>query len=316
MSSEQMSNQTAAVPAEEANQSLRRHCIYTEIFPQDQLSFQAKLQHIKQEKRNILKWPLSKKLLKLANCSSCQSSGCYCPTWQNSQPPIPESSKTFTDPCRRCTHTLEKHISHLRKKEEQKINELLGMAVDMDNLFMNIPKGEDIEITGIYQHFIKFLCKCIVRIGRPINRVEQEAVEKPCIAKAVKRFVLYKFCDSEEREKEAMNDAANIFLYCINNWNFELPSERRTRLPNEEQSNFFYYNYYYSRWLISCHLPRLGDSLPHYNTADICGKTMLRAVFKLVCQQLLDKCPLPSSESDDIFHYDKRYILVSTHFPK
>ncbi|KAJ8728674.1 hypothetical protein PYW07_006373 [Mythimna separata] len=40
----------------------------------------------------------------------------------------------------------------------------------------------------------------------------------------------------------------------------------------------------HSRWLVFC------DSLPHYDTSLVFGRTLLRAVFKSVCRQLMDKC--------------------------
>lgn len=67
----------------------------------------------------------------------------------------------------------------------------------------------------------------------------------------------------------------------------------------------------YFRWLVFCHVPAFCDSLPHFDTTVVFGKTLLRAVFRSVCRQLVDKC---HAERDKM--QTENRILVLTHFPK
>lgn len=43
------------------------------------------------------------------------------------------------------------------------------------------------------------------------------------------------------------------------------------------------------RWLVFCHVPVFCDSLKHYDTTVVFGKTLLRAVFKYVKKQIMDQ---------------------------
>ena len=37
----------------------------------------------------------------------------------------------------------------------------------------------------------------------------------------------------------------------------------------------------YTRWLCYCHVPAFCDSLPHYDTTIIFGRTLLKSVFQV-----------------------------------
>uniref|UniRef100_V5GCN7 Histone acetyltransferase KAT2A n=1 Tax=Anoplophora glabripennis TaxID=217634 RepID=V5GCN7_ANOGL len=90
------------------------------------------LQKIQQKKQAVLAFPYNKKLLKLAIYSKCQGEKCDCVGWKKIDSTL--QNPTFTDPCR-CEHILENHISHLKDKPEDELNRLLGMVVDVDNLY-------------------------------------------------------------------------------------------------------------------------------------------------------------------------------------
>ena len=45
----------------------------------------------------------------------------------------------------------------------------------------------------------------------------------------------------------------------------------------------------YTRWLCFCHVPAFCDSLPHFDTTLIFGRTFLKSVFQTMRKQLLDK---------------------------
>lgn len=328
MSSEEINNRTAAVPTEEAGQSVSSTSSSSQNpgpntdvnspRPHDQASRQNNLQRIQQRKQHVFNWPQSKKLLKLANYSACQSEECKCNGWKNSQPPVKspkndlqQPQTNFTDPCRSCKHTLENHISHLPKNCDDEINKLLGMVVDVDNIFMGMHREEDSDTKKVYYYLFKLLRKCILSMTKPLidGPLGQPPFERPSIAKAITNFVLYKFGHLQQREWQAMYDLAKMFLHCLNHWNFETPSARRTSVTTEDPSGYYKINY--TRWLVFCHIPAFCDSLPHYDTTIVFGRNMLQAVFKSVCRQLMDKC---HSERDRMSP-DKR-VLVLTHFPK
>lgn len=136
----------------------------------------------------------------------------------------------------------------------------------------------------------------------------QPPFERPSIAKAVMNFVLYKFGHLSQREWQAMCDMAKMFLHCLNHWNFEAPSTRKATVNSDEAPA---YKINYTRWLVFCHVPAFCDSLPHYDTPLVFGRTLLQAVFKPVCRQLMDKC---HNERDKIT--PEKRVLVLTHFPK
>lgn len=51
------------------------------------------------------------------------------------------------------------HVSHLENVSEEEINRLLGMVVDVENLFMSVHKEEDTDTKQVYFYLFK------VRLG-------------------------------------------------------------------------------------------------------------------------------------------------------
>ncbi|XP_011501754.1 PREDICTED: histone acetyltransferase KAT2A [Ceratosolen solmsi marchali] len=282
----------------------------------DQASRQNNLQRIQQRKQQVFNLPQVKKLLKLANYSACQVDDCKCNGWKNTQT-LTKSPKseaqpvaTFTDPCRSCGHILENHISHLVSQTDEMINKLLGMVVDVDNIFMGMHREEDPDTKRVYYFLFKLLRKSILSMTKPTieGPLGQPPFEKPSISKAITNFVVYKFGHLAQRDWQSMYDLAKMFLHCLNHWNFETPSARKTAVNADEAPA---YKINYTRWLVFCHVPAFCDSLPHFDTTLVFGRTLLQAVFKSVCKQLMDKC---HSEKDRM-SAEKR-ILVLNHFPK
>lgn len=50
------------------------------------------------------------------------------------------------------------HVSHLENVSEDEINRLLGMVVDVENLFMSVHKEEDTDTKQVYFYLFK-VCK-------------------------------------------------------------------------------------------------------------------------------------------------------------
>lgn len=52
------------------------------------------------------------------------------------------------------------HVSHLENVSEDEINRLLGMVVDVENLFMSVHKEEDTDTKQVYFYLFK-VSKCV-----------------------------------------------------------------------------------------------------------------------------------------------------------
>ncbi|OWR41628.1 histone acetyltransferase KAT2A like protein [Danaus plexippus plexippus] len=286
---------------------------------ESQASRQSNLQRIQQRKQQVYNWSHNKKLLKLAIYSACQEQDCNCNGWKT---PVQQAAKTnarasdqppanFTDPCRNCNHILESHITQLKGVSVTEVNRLLGAVVDVENIFMSMHREDDHDTKRVYYYLFKLLRNCILTRSQP--RIEgplgQPPFERPSIAKAITNFVLYKFNTLPQREWQTMYDLAKMFLHCFNHWNFETPSVRKMQVSNPDDISAYQINY--TRWLVFCHVPAFCDSLPHYETSVVFGRTLLRAVFKSVCKQLMDKCHLER----DRMPPEKR-VLVLNHFPR
>lgn len=282
----------------------------------DAASRQNNLQRIQQRKNQVFNFSPAKKFIKLANYSACQFQDCKCNGWKNTQPPVkptkndPQPIANFSDPCRCCAHSLENHVSHLVDQPEETINKLLGMVIDVDNIFMGMHKEEDQDTKKVYYYLFKLLRKSILSISKPTveGPLGHPPFERPSISRAVTNFVIHKFSHMPQRDWQAMYDLAKMFLHCLNHWNFETPSCRRSSVSGDEAPA---YKINYTRWLVFCHVPAFCDSLPHFDTTLVFGKTLLQAVYKSVCKQLMDKCYMER----DRMSPEKR-ILVLNHFPK
>ena len=71
------------------------------------------------------------------------------------------------------------------------------------------------------------------------------------------------------------------------------------------------YKVNYPRWLCYCHVPAFCDSLTHYDTTLIFGRTLLKSVFQTMRKQLMGKF---RAEKDKMPAEKK--TLVLTHFPR
>ena len=60
-----------------------------------------------------------------------------------------------------------------------------------------------------------------------------------------------------------------------------------------------------------CHVPAFCDSLQHYETTQVFGRSLLIAVFKSVYTQLMDKCISEKNRMPP----EKR-VLILKHFPR
>ncbi|GAB6030513.1 Histone acetyltransferase kat2b [Chamberlinius hualienensis] len=284
-------------------------------------SRQSNLMRIVQKKTHIRSWPKTKKLEKLAVYSSCkgEDTTCNCNGWKNPNQPANNVTRLdlvspvvgLNDPCRSCQHILRLHVTHLENTPEEELNRLLGIVVDVENLFMCVHKEEDPETKQVYFYLFKLLRKSIIHMTTPTveGPLGNPPFEIPNIAKGVTNFVLYKFGNLAKKEWQTMYDLAKIFLHCLNHWKLETPSTRRQHSSNSEDASSYKINY--TRWLCYCHVPAFCDSLQHFDTTHIFGRTLLRSVFQTMRRQLLDKF----RTEKDRMPPEKR-SLVLTHFPR
>ncbi|XP_010633857.1 histone acetyltransferase KAT2A [Fukomys damarensis] len=212
--------------------------------------------------------------------------------------------------CRSCEHPLADHVSHLENVSEDEINRLLGMVVDVENLFMSVHKEEDTDTKQVYFYLFKLLRKCILQMTRPVveGSLGSPPFEKPNIEQGVLNFVQYKFSHLAPRERQTMFELSKMFLLCLNYWKLETPAQFRQRSQSEDVAT---YKVNYTRWLCYCHVPQSCDSLPRYETTHVFGRSLLRSIFTVTRRQLLEKFRV---EKDKLV--PEKRTLILTHFPK
>uniref|UniRef100_A0AAY4CWQ9 histone acetyltransferase n=1 Tax=Denticeps clupeoides TaxID=299321 RepID=A0AAY4CWQ9_9TELE len=110
-----------------------------------------------QKKAQVRAFPRAKKLEKLGVFSACKANdSCKCNGWKNPHPPtaarmeLQQQAASLTEPCRSCSHALADHVSHLENVSEDEMNRLLGMVVDVENLFMSVHKEEDTDTKQVF----------------------------------------------------------------------------------------------------------------------------------------------------------------------
>jgi histone acetyltransferase len=208
----------------------------------------SNLQRIQQRKQAVRCWPQDKKLEKLAIYSSCKvDDECKCNGWKNPNPPPnpprPDAATPSASPddlCRSCNHALSHHVSHLESVPDAELDRLLGIVVDVENLFMCVHKEEDSDTKQVYFYLFKLLRKSILQLTKPTveGPLGNPPFEKPSIAKGVTNFVLYKFGHLPPRDWQTMYDLAKMFLHCLNHWKLETPTMRKQTMTSDDISAY------------------------------------------------------------------------------
>ncbi|XP_041087238.1 histone acetyltransferase KAT2A isoform X3 [Polyodon spathula] len=274
-------------------------------------------QRASQKKAQVRVFPRAKKLEKLGVFSACKANdSCKCNGWKNPHPPtaprmdLQQQAARLSEQCRSCGHTLADHVSHLENVSEDEINRLLGMVVDVENLFMSVHKEEDTDTKQVYFYLFKLLRKCILQMSRPVveGSLGSPPFEKPNIEQGVLNFVQYKFSHLPPKERQTMYELSKMFLLCLNYWKLETPSQFRQRSQNDDVAA---YKVNYTRWLCYCHVPQSCDSLPRYETTQVFGRSLLKSIFTVTRRQLLEKFRV---EKDKLV--PEKRTLILTHFPK
>ncbi|XP_041121418.1 histone acetyltransferase KAT2A-like isoform X2 [Polyodon spathula] len=277
-------------------------------------------QRASQKKTQVRSFPRAKKLEKLGVFSACKANdSCKCNGWKNPHPLTaprmdlqqqqPQTA-SLVEQCRSCGHTLADHVSHLENVSEDEINRLLGMVVDVENLFLSVHKEEDTDTKQVYFYLFKLLRKCILQMSCPVveGSLGSPPFEKPNIEQGVLNFVQYKFSHLPPKERQTMCELSKMFLLCLNYWKLETPSQFRQRSQNDDVAA---YKVNYTRWLCYCHVPQSCDSLPRCETTQVFGRSLLKSIFTVTRRQLLEKFRV---EKDKLV--PEKRTLILTHFPK
>ncbi|KAJ4931744.1 hypothetical protein JOQ06_010184 [Pogonophryne albipinna] len=274
-------------------------------------------QRASQKKAQVRAFPRAKKLEKLGVFSACKANEtCKCNGWKNPNPPsatrmdLQLQAASLSEPCRSCGHALADHVSHLENVSEEEINRLLGMVVDVENLFMSVHKEEDTDTKQVYFYLFKLLRKCILQMSQPVveGSLGSPPFEKPNIEQGVLNFVQYKFSHLAPKERQTMFELSKMFLLCLNYWKLETPTQFRQRTQKDDGTA---YKVDYTRWLCYCHVPQSNDSLPRYETTHVFGRSLLKSIFTVTRRQLLEKFRV---EKDKLL--PEKRTLILTHFPK
>ncbi|XP_060516786.1 histone acetyltransferase KAT2B [Cylas formicarius] len=245
------------------------------------------LQKIKQKKQILLQLPLNRKLQKLSVYSKCQQAGCECTGWKRPEKTdLPMPSPTFEDPCK-CEHSLELHISHLRHQPDEIINKLLRMVIDVDNMYTAMTREENPKTKKVYLYLFKLLRNSVLTLETPVveGPLGQPPFERPSIEKAVSNLLVYKYSHIGQ-ELKTMYELARILFNSLNTWELPRPSSQQHIISQEEATIYWIE---YTRWLVFCYIPTFCDSLQHYDTTQVFGRTLLRAVFKYFKKQIMDQ---------------------------
>ena len=80
------------------------------------------------------------------------------------RPDAPQPTSSPDDPCRTCSHSLSSHVTHLNNAGEEELDRLLGIVVDVENLFMCVHKEEDNDTKQVYFYLFKLLRRCILQV--------------------------------------------------------------------------------------------------------------------------------------------------------
>lgn len=126
----------------------------------------------------------------------------------------------------------------------------------------------------------QLLRQCILTRTQPVitGPLGDPPFEAPSIAKAVTNFVFFKYQHLPQNEFRIMTEVAKTFLHCMNFWSFETPSARCQSITNEDASS---YKINYTRWLMFSHVPAFCNSLRHFETTLVFGRTFLKSVYQV-----------------------------------
>ena len=169
------------------------------------------------------------------------------------------------------------HVVHLCDISNENMDELLSAIVDAENLRHSTDREEDEDTKKVYHYLFNLLRKCILTKTQPTisGPVGHPPFEQPSISKAVTNFVFHEYSHLSKSELQVMTEVAKTFLHCLNHWNLEAPSHRKD-LSLEDAST---YKINYMRWLMFCHVPAFCSSLKHFDTSQVFGRTLLKAVY-------------------------------------
>lgn len=288
-------------------------------FTPGELTRSSNLAKIQQRKAQVRGYSKMKKWEKIGLYSLCKEDGCKCMGWKNphnvhssvqadatssQQQPVTLESK-----CRICLHSLRRHVDRVESSSDDEINRLLGLVVDVENLFHCVQGEEDGDTKQVYYYLFRLLRKCIIHSSKPVveGPLGAPPFSQPSISKGVANFVIYKFGHLPQKEFQIMNDLARLFLSFLNQETLETPTAHKARTAYEDQQD---YKMNYTRWLCFCRVPRFCDSFEYHDTTEVFGRFLLRSIFPTVRRNVLE-----SFRSDKNHMLTEKRTLVLSYFP-
>lgn len=116
-------------------------------------------------------------------------------------------------------------------------------------------------------------------------------------------FNIIRYQHFNTNDQHVMAEVAKSFIHCLNTWDFEKPKIHAQRQTNEDAST---YKINYTRWLVFCHVPAFCNSLRHFETTLVFGRSLLKAIYPYFSQLLLHKC----KQARDQVPMEKRAIFA------
>ncbi|VDK42092.1 unnamed protein product [Anisakis simplex] len=218
---------------------------------------------------------------KLALYSRCAS--CNCDGWRHSVNLNTDAAyegdeswmrnTPFNAKCRRCTHSLGKHVENVQKKKERDICALLSLISDAENMHRRLKGDDSPEVLQVVLMLLNMYKKAI-SAGRCKKFFESPFGSPPfeplSIVKIVCNFIVVKH-EGKRREIETEIETASTFLRALNEWSLPIPNT--TECVEREDS--LEYRIVFARWLLFCSLPHEYKSLQRFQLVSTFGRKLL-----------------------------------------
>uniref|UniRef100_F1KUH5 histone acetyltransferase n=2 Tax=Ascaris suum TaxID=6253 RepID=F1KUH5_ASCSU len=202
----------------------------------------------------------------------------------------------FNAACRRCNHSLGKHVENVQKKKEREVRSLLSLITDAENMHRRLKGDDSPEVLQVVLMLLNMYKKAI-SAGRCKKFFESPFGSPPfeplSITKIVCNFVVVKN-EGKRREIEAEIETASTFLRALNEWSIPVPSSSEASGKEDSLER----RILFARWLLFCSLPREYKSLQRFQLVNTFGrKLLLLFVPRLIndlqrCRGVLDEALL------------------------
>ncbi|VDM44674.1 unnamed protein product [Toxocara canis] len=222
-----------------------------------------------------------RKWKKLALYSRCAS--CNCDGWKRGGGGNADSAydgddawmrdTPFNSACRRCNHSLGKHMENVQKKKDREVRSLLSLITDAESMHRRLKGDDNPEVLQVVLMLLNMYKKAI-SAGRCKKFFESPFGSPPfeplSITKIVCNFVVVKN-EGKRREIETEIETASTFLRALNDWSIPVPNT----LEGSGREDSLEHRILFARWLLFCSLPREYKSLQRFQLINTFGRKLL-----------------------------------------